>query len=136
MGKSKKQRTKARKQRKMNNNCVITCRNPFIDEKTHKSNYKMVKDFSKKCYECPEEWLVKNVEVRAKDTEGNREHLSSFIHYIISNQLRVDGTNNNWSNGCFGSIWCDYETEGEIKRYALYCRGEESEELPYILLQM
>ena len=60
----------------------------------------------------------------------------SFISRMMSEDMKVNGKEGQWSCGCFGSRWCDFEMGDFAVRVAFYSKkysNEWKEEKPYLL---
>jgi hypothetical protein len=49
--------------------------------------------------------------------------VSAFVHWYYNTEFKVDGSD--WSNGSFGSRWCDPELAGRRVRVAYYSRASD-----------
>ena len=56
----------------------------------------------------------------AQETPQSLAHFRAFIRHLCKGTMKVNGDTNNWSNGMFGSRWCDFRYDNKVIRYAYY----------------
>ena len=55
-----------------------------------------------------------------QETPQSLAHFRAFILHLCKGNMKVNGEDNNWSNGMMGSRWCDFRYHGKLIRYAYY----------------
>ena len=93
---------------------------PFLSDETMKARQRELEVFSA-CVFQNEDFLRRKVKITMECEPEAFDALGfALCRFLLTTKMKVNGKKHNWSNGCFGSRWCDTTLAGREVRLAFY----------------